>query len=586
MRVTILGHAGLYIESADQRIFVDPVLSPDLVGGALTFEPERELALDRLPVPTALVVTHGHFDHFHVPSLERLSRDVVVIAPHDPHLLDGLARLGFSKVVAVMPFEAVNLGKTKLVPTPSDHDEPEFGLLVAEGNAALWHMADAEVTPAVAARVRREHGAIALVSAKYQPVVRASMGYQRSRGARFDKREVTGWLEAACSVEPELVFPYASGLKFGGRHAWFNRVAFPLSADEVTALVERRLGKGRAATLAPGDVVTIGEGKPPLVERQASRFVSSPRTVPVLWEPIDTTTLAGLPNDAVRSALAVALDTLISIRVAPWQRRAFETPSSPWHAWRRDRVVWQLIVETGEGRRLERYFDYSGSSFVTGEGRSSRANSFTHVSGRTLADVLAGREPGLLLFLTGDVRTYEKVIGVENGRWVLPLERSPEDELADPVTYYLRRYGPDGPALDQDEPGAPEEAGPSHRAASSMGDAPSDIEVLARQGENPAVAGKKALLSWLAIREADRQGIVVGGADVDASSNAFRERFGLETAEATFAWMAEVGLTVETYSRVMRGFAAVRLVQQRFADEVAALADAHAKVASARRRDE
>src|SRR4051812_29284303 len=117
MRVTILGHAGLWIESSDQRILVDPVLDNNLAGGTVTYAPRRVLDERHLPEPTLLVITHGHFDHFHPPSMQRL-RDrfsrVPVVTSADDELLADLTAIGFEDVTVLEPWEELPVGKTRL----------------------------------------------------------------------------------------------------------------------------------------------------------------------------------------------------------------------------------------------------------------------------------------------------------------------------------------------------------------------------------------------------------------------------------------------------------------------------------------
>ena len=57
-------HASLVLGWKDQTLYVDPV------GGAATYE--------GLPAPTAILITHGHGDHFDVPTLEAIAGE----APH------------------------------------------------------------------------------------------------------------------------------------------------------------------------------------------------------------------------------------------------------------------------------------------------------------------------------------------------------------------------------------------------------------------------------------------------------------------------------------------------------------------------
>lgn len=62
-------HASLVLEWGDKVIYVDPV------GGAARYE--------NLPAPTAILITHGHGDHFDVPTLEAIAGSVPLVTNED-----------------------------------------------------------------------------------------------------------------------------------------------------------------------------------------------------------------------------------------------------------------------------------------------------------------------------------------------------------------------------------------------------------------------------------------------------------------------------------------------------------------------
>lgn len=62
-------HASLVLTWGDQAIYVDPV------GGAALYE--------GLPAATAILITHGHGDHFDIPTLEAIAGDAVLVTNQD-----------------------------------------------------------------------------------------------------------------------------------------------------------------------------------------------------------------------------------------------------------------------------------------------------------------------------------------------------------------------------------------------------------------------------------------------------------------------------------------------------------------------
>jgi len=457
VRITICGHAGLWLETTDQRILIDPVFASRLAGGAVAYLPPRALQRTWLPRPSLLVVTHGHFDHCHPESLRRLPSDLPVVAPPDPELLAQLQALGFDRITTLRPWQRIRIGQTELQATPSDHDEPELGLVIRDPEASFWHMADAEVEPTMGERVLDEHGPIDVVATKYQPVVQSSMGYLRGLGTAVAKRAVFEWLETACVCRPRFVFPYASGVAFRGRHAWFNRYAFALSGEEAARLLQARLGAtGQAAAVRPGDVIEADETAVRLLP-QASPFIRARPTPPTRWEPIDSRTLPGLSSAAQRRELQARLEALLGGPIADWLEQEL-IPGGACDGFVEYAVVWQLVVHAGGGERLTYAIDFRQPVPGILRGEHPEANYFVHLAGRTLYGVLRGELPERLFWLAGDARIYEKILGVRDGQFWQPPEEGWDlfERLPDPVTYYLRHHAvAGGPAPVRGRPGQP-----------------------------------------------------------------------------------------------------------------------------------
>jgi L-ascorbate metabolism protein UlaG (beta-lactamase superfamily) len=60
-----IDHASLVLEWGEEVLYVDPV------GGSTLYE--------GLPAPTAILITHGHGDHFDLPTLEAIAGDAVLV---------------------------------------------------------------------------------------------------------------------------------------------------------------------------------------------------------------------------------------------------------------------------------------------------------------------------------------------------------------------------------------------------------------------------------------------------------------------------------------------------------------------------
>jgi UDP-MurNAc hydroxylase len=81
MRFTVIGHACLYIETGSERLLVDPWLSGSCYWRSWWhFPPNVEIGPELLD-PDYVYLSHHHFDHFHYPSLRRISKKAKVLIP-------------------------------------------------------------------------------------------------------------------------------------------------------------------------------------------------------------------------------------------------------------------------------------------------------------------------------------------------------------------------------------------------------------------------------------------------------------------------------------------------------------------------
>jgi L-ascorbate metabolism protein UlaG (beta-lactamase superfamily) len=136
-----VNHASLLLGYGDQVIYVDPV------GGD-----ERYVGL---PAPTAILITHGHGDHFDVPTLEAIAGDVPIITNPDvfgklPESLKAQASAlangedGALNGVAVSAVPAHNTTADRMNYHPVGVGN---GYLITLGDKVIYVAGDTEPTP-------------------------------------------------------------------------------------------------------------------------------------------------------------------------------------------------------------------------------------------------------------------------------------------------------------------------------------------------------------------------------------------------------------------------------------------------------
>jgi len=441
MNITICGHAGLFIETEKSRVLIDPILRvTPLASGGVAHILARELDLSQLPQPTLVVVTHAHLDHFDPESLMLLPRDVPVLAPEDSRLLAQLANIGFTRISSLAAWQSLEHRGIVLTATPSDTEIDEFGLVIRSKEATLWHMSDAEAGPDVAFRIVKEFGPVDVASVKFQPASRVQSQVIRSLGACFDKADVVRSLETACLCKPKMAFPYAAGIRFHGDAVWFNKHALPFRPDEISRLLNLRLaGDGRAVTVLPGDLLSIQRGDVVHLP-QSAKFVRHDPTGggEIEWEPIEPSTLMGV-TDEERAELRRLLIDVFQGPFAEWLHRECH-PEGRLSSLLEFDVQWQLVVHTGPTTRLEFGIDFSTPGLAIVEGRNPYANFFAHVAGKALYRHLRGDAGPEILYACGNVRVYEKIVSVKNGRiWAPPVQGwDLFEHLPELLTFFLR----------------------------------------------------------------------------------------------------------------------------------------------------
>src|SRR5919106_1045798 len=79
MKFTVIGHACLFIETGSERILVDPWLSGSCYWRSWWHFPPNMAIRQEVLEPEYVYLSHHHFDHFHYPSLRRISKRALVV---------------------------------------------------------------------------------------------------------------------------------------------------------------------------------------------------------------------------------------------------------------------------------------------------------------------------------------------------------------------------------------------------------------------------------------------------------------------------------------------------------------------------
>ncbi len=100
MKFTVISHAGLLVEGDGGSVLFDPWLVGSCYWRSWWNYPEPSRELIRSLRPSAIYLTHLHWDHFHAPSLRLFDRSTRVLVPRMPtdRMVRDLAQVGFHHV--------------------------------------------------------------------------------------------------------------------------------------------------------------------------------------------------------------------------------------------------------------------------------------------------------------------------------------------------------------------------------------------------------------------------------------------------------------------------------------------------------
>lgn len=146
MRITFLGHAGLFIETNGGSILCDPWFSPAFFASWFPFPRNDALDVSGLLNPDYLYVSHSHLDHFDAAFLSRVSPHTTVLLPDFP-LADhetALRDLGFVRMVRCANGAPVDLGGLRVaIDADTDEATGDSMLMVDDGQCRVLNQNDA-----------------------------------------------------------------------------------------------------------------------------------------------------------------------------------------------------------------------------------------------------------------------------------------------------------------------------------------------------------------------------------------------------------------------------------------------------------
>ncbi|MBO0708823.1 MAG: MBL fold metallo-hydrolase, partial [Candidatus Dormibacteraeota bacterium] len=290
MRITYLGHAGLFVETKAGTILSDPWFNPAYFASWFPFPANDAVDTEAIANPDFLYISHLHYDHMDVRFLtEHVNKRATVVLPAYPLplLKERLQRLGFSNFLETRHLEPAQVGGLKLtvaaMVAPTDGPIGDSGMVIDDGEHRIFDQNDSrpidierlrEMGPFDAHFVQFSGAIWYPFVYDYPPKMLDALGRKKranemARAHRYIEEFGAGWVFPSagppCFLDDEL--------------RWVNDLhrdpanTFPDQAAFIDYLRER--GRDNALLAVPGTTIELNGGRPhlehPLSEAEIAR---------------------------------------------------------------------------------------------------------------------------------------------------------------------------------------------------------------------------------------------------------------------------------------------------------------------------
>jgi hypothetical protein len=268
MQISYINHASLVIESADARLATDPWFAGPAYANQWHPFP-KPTNVEQIDGCDAVLISHGHEDHLHEPSLNRLTKSKRLFYPFNwyPGTVEWIRSFGFAEVTEAASCQTyVVAPSTRVTFVVNGHDSimvlEDGGEVVVNINDAL-HSSEPSVIDAFTSYLKQRWPKIDAVFCGFGG---ASYFPNTIHGPGKDDRAVA-WLREQlfahnfCRIvsrlEPRVAVPFAADFALLAREQqWINEVRFP--REWLPRYFREQGGKSEIAVMYSGDRLIDG----------------------------------------------------------------------------------------------------------------------------------------------------------------------------------------------------------------------------------------------------------------------------------------------------------------------------------------
>jgi L-ascorbate metabolism protein UlaG (beta-lactamase superfamily) len=245
-RIEYVGHATVVVDLDGVRLLTDPLLRNRVahLRRASGVSARAHRGVD------VVLISHGHYDHLDLPSLEKLGKKLPIVVPRG---LGGLLRKKrFESVLEIEAGETLAIGGVEIRAVPAEHDRSRgpFGAsadpvgYVISGSASIYFAGDTDLFEGMAELGRMDVGLV--------PIWGWGPGLG---GGHLDPERAA---EAVARIRPKVVIPIHWGTYFPIHLGLTGRPGFvDLPPVEFAAALKEQAPDVELRVLRPGETTEV-----------------------------------------------------------------------------------------------------------------------------------------------------------------------------------------------------------------------------------------------------------------------------------------------------------------------------------------
>ncbi|MDQ6769790.1 MAG: MBL fold metallo-hydrolase [Gemmatimonadota bacterium] len=257
MKITLVSHASILVETNGIRILTDPWYSGLIYQNAWELCPAPRVLPD-FRLHDGIFISHAHPDHYHLPTLERIKeesgRDVPIFVAKFFHgtIARDLRDMGFREVIEMTPGQEIKPFPTVTLYSQQYRMDDSLLVVVGEGDETLVNINDAPLRGSTLDDLARRYPNVDYCTAQFA----IAQGYPycyENVPADFNREDLVRRFDSFARIlKPRHMIPFASFVRFcNSDNAHMNKHKMGLAELQKVSTAE-------LTVLYPGDSIERG----------------------------------------------------------------------------------------------------------------------------------------------------------------------------------------------------------------------------------------------------------------------------------------------------------------------------------------